>query len=121
MHRTYHKTTLLKQRARNLRSNSSEAEKRIWYHLRNRRLQGYKFLRQYTIGSYIVDFICREKQLIIEVDGGQHYEQSAYDAKRTVYLEANGFKVMRFWNDEVLKNTEVVLELILGALLKIVP
>ena len=91
-------------------------ERRLWYHLRDRRLGGAKFRRQLPIGPYIVDFVCVEIRLVIELDGGQHSEQVAYDAARTAFIEHEGYRVVRFWNDEVLKETEAVLELILGAL-----
>jgi very-short-patch-repair endonuclease len=109
-------TNQLKQRARSLRKNSTRAENRLWYFLRNRNLFGYKFMRQYVIPPYIVDFVCREKFLIVEIDGGQHCEQSWYDSKRTAYLEKIGFKVMRYWNNEVLRDPHIVLEEILAML-----
>lgn len=106
---------VLQNRARQLRKNSTIAEQRLWYYLRAKRL-GYKFKRQVPVGSYIVDFICIEKRLIIELDGGQHLEQQAYDAQRTADLAQLGFKVIRFWNHEVLENTLDVVEFIQKAL-----
>ena len=101
---------LMTQRARQLRKNMTDAERRLWYHLRARRFLGLKFRRQQPIGNYIVDFVCFEKKIIIEVDGGQHLEQQAdYDAKRTSWLEGQGFRVFRFWNNDVLKDTDAVL------------
>ena len=96
-------------RARELRKNSTDAEKHLWQKLRNRQLEGYKFKRQVPIGHYIVDFLCVSANLIVELDGGQHTEQQAYDDKRTALLESKGFTVVRFWNDEVLQNIDSVL------------
>ena len=98
--------------ARKLRKESTAVEMKLWHYLRNRRFLKLKFRRQYPIGSYIVDFICLEKKIIIEVDGSQHIEQQAYDAIRTNYLESFGFKVLRFWNNEVNANIYEVLEVI---------
>ena len=88
----------------------------MWYLLRNRRLAGYKFRRQAPIGKYIVDFLCYERRLIIELDGGQHQEQADYDNERTRWLESTGFRVIRFWNNEMLQETDGVQEAILTAL-----
>jgi very-short-patch-repair endonuclease len=103
-------------RARLLRKESTPAELLLWKHLRARRLAGYKFRRQVVIGDYIVDFICHEACLIVEADGGQHSEQAAYDRKRTLDLEACGYRVLRFWNHEIMNNLDDVLEEILRAL-----
>jgi very-short-patch-repair endonuclease len=100
----------IKDKARLLRKNSTDAEKRFWSQLRNRRLNGWKFRRQFPIGQYIVDFECYELKLIVEVDGGQHAEQEFYDIRRTEYLQSKGYRVVRFWNNEVLGNLEGVLE-----------
>jgi len=102
----------MQQRAKDLRGNLTDAEKLLWRHLRSRRLEGDKFRRQQILGPYIVDFVCLEKKLIVELDGGQHAESVAYDHRRTVFLEATGFRVMRFWNNEVLGNLESVLSCI---------
>ena len=91
----------------------TDAEHRLWYHLRRRQLNNLKFRRQVPFSNYIVDFACFERNLIIEVDGGQHFENQRYDAKRTTYLQARGFSVLRFWNDEVLTETDSVLKKIL--------
>ena len=91
------------QRARTLRTNSTDAERKLWSLLRARQVQGLKFVRQFAIGPYIVDFVCREAALIIEVDGGQHAE-CRDDALRTAFLNAQGYSVLRFWNNEVLGN-----------------
>ena len=106
----------LKQRSRNLRKNQTDAEKLLWYHLRSRQMENTKFRRQHPVGGYIVDFICLEKRLIIEIDGGQHNEQVEYDAKRTRYLESLGYNVIRFWNHDVLQKKNVVLEYIFNIL-----
>jgi len=105
----------LRQRAKQLRQQSTDAEKHLWYYLRAKRL-GYKFKRQVPIGTYIVDFVCLEKRLIIELDGGQHLESKKYDIARTTWLNAHGFKVLRFWNHDVLQQTTSVLEVIMQGL-----
>src|ERR1051326_3089587 len=91
-------------RAKSLRSNMTDAERRLWYFLRAHRFNGTKFKRQAVIGKYIVDFVCFEKHLVIEVDGGQHADNET-DRRRTRWLEDQGFRVLRFWNNEVLQNT----------------
>nr|WP_314384676.1 endonuclease domain-containing protein [uncultured Cardiobacterium sp.] len=100
------------KQAKSLRRAMTEAEQRLWYHLRNRRLNGYKFKRQYPIGNYIADFICLEKNLIIEADGGQHNDNPRDDA-RTAWLQAQGYTVLRYWNHDILQQTEAVLTHIL--------
>ena len=107
---------IMKERARNLRQNMSLAENRMWYYLRSRRLGGYKFVRQQVIDNYIVDFVCREKKLIIEVDGGQHMDATEYDEQRTRVLEGRGYQVLRVWNNDVFQNTSGVMEKILTLL-----
>lgn len=102
-------------RARTLRRNDTEPEFRLWSDLRGRRLGGYKFSRQIPLGPYIVDLVCREKKLVVEIDGTQHAESQA-DQSRTNWLNASGYSVLRFWNDEVLKERRAVLETILGVL-----
>jgi very-short-patch-repair endonuclease len=99
--------------ARKLRSESTDAEKKLWLRLRGRRLESWKFRRQVGMGHYIVDFFCLKAKLIIEVDGGQHDWERAKDDVRTRYLEGLGFRVIRFWNNDVLMNTDGVLEQIL--------
>ncbi|MZG54171.1 MAG: endonuclease domain-containing protein [Nitrospinae bacterium] len=101
--------------SRNLRNNSTDAETKLWSALRSRQLGNFKFRRQVPIGKYIVDFICHEKKLIVEVDGGQHLESNT-DEKRTVWLQSRGYRVIRFWNDQVLKETDAVLEEIIRVL-----
>ena len=103
-------------RAKNLRKSNSDAERWLWSALRDRRLLRYKFRRQYIIEPYIVDFVCLSKKLIIELDGSQHAERQEYDAKRTIFLESKGFKVMRFWNNVILSEKENVLSAIIHEL-----
>ena len=88
----------------------TEAEKLLWSKIRRKQLNGVKFCRQKIVGNYIVDFLSFEKKLIIELDGGQHADQVEYDKKRTAFLEQQGFTVIRFWNTEVLLETDSVLE-----------
>jgi len=106
----------IRSRARTLRNNPTEVEKLLWRRLRMWQLDDYKFRRQQPLGNYIVDFVCLEKRLIIEVDGGQHAEQSDYDAERDDWLREQGFIVLRFWNNDVLKNFEGVTERIFETL-----
>jgi adenine-specific DNA-methyltransferase len=107
--------------ARALRANSTDAERRLWYYLRHRRLSGYRFRRQVPIGRFVVDFVCIRARLIVELDGGQHAESLIEDLERTRYLARGGFRVIRFWNDEVLQRTEAVLESVLEALIQACP
>jgi very-short-patch-repair endonuclease len=102
-------------RARSLRRIITDAEAKLWLHLRGRQLAGYKFVRQEPIGRYYADFVCRERRLIIEVDGGQHAE-SLYDERRDADLAAFGYRVVRVWNNDVLGNLEGVLEMLLQEL-----
>ena len=101
-------------RARRLRRNQTDAERVLWFRLRDRRLNGLKFKRQVPIAGYVADFCCDEARLIIEVDGGQHAVQD--ESKRTAALEALGYFVLRFWNNDVLQNTDGVLEEILNVI-----
>ncbi len=96
--------------AKTMRSNLTEAELKLWLLLKAKKFYGYKFKRQVLIGNYIVDFLCPEAHLIVEVDGGQHNTDLniELDAQRTFYLEKEGFRVLRFWNNEVLENIEGV-------------
>ena len=102
-------------RARRLRRDSTDAEMRLWLRLRDRRLSGFKFARQHSIGCYIVDFVCRERRLIVEVDGGQH-AGNIHDRIRDDNLTAEDYRVLRFWNTDVLSNMDGVLTTILAAL-----
>ena len=103
-------------KARDLRNNLTKSEQALWKHLRMRRLAGYKFRRQQPIGAYIVDFVNFKRRVIIEVDGGQHSQQMDYDAERTVYLEAQGYQVLRFWNRQVLEEIKAVKTVVLKVL-----
>jgi len=102
---------------RGLRSRQTDAERKLWFAVRDRRLSGFKFVRQEAIGHFIVDFVCRDKRLVVEVDGGQHAD-SAEDAARDAFLAGEGYPVMRFWNNDVLSNRDGVLTVILEALLQ---
>jgi len=108
-------------RARSLRTNSTDAEKHLWYFLRAHRFMGLKFKRQKPISSYIVDFVCLRPKLIIELDGGQHAEQVQYDRQRDSWLQGQGFRVLRFWNNQVLSETQAVLETIRREVLALSP
>ena len=104
--------------ASNLRRNTTDAEKALWSRLRSKQLSGVRFRRQQRIGPYIVDFINFDKKLVIEIDGGQHncdYMRNK-DEKRTMWLQQQGYKVLRFWDNEALQNIDSVLEEILVAL-----
>ncbi|MGE8396782.1 MAG: endonuclease domain-containing protein [Comamonas sp.] len=104
--------------AQTLRQASTEAEQLLWRHLRARQLGGFKFRRQYPLGAYVLDFVCLEKHLVVELDGGQHNEpeQMRHDQIRTSWLQAQGFEVLRFWNHEVLQQNNDVLARVLQAL-----
>jgi very-short-patch-repair endonuclease len=104
--------------AKILHSHQTEVEKRLWYHLRAHRFMGLKFKRQKPMGRYIVDFVCVERRLIIELDGGQHAERMAYDQQRDTWLRNQGYRVLRFWNNEVMQQLEGVLETIRSAILQ---
>ena len=99
-------------RARRLRKDPTDAERVLWNILRMRQVSGHRFRRQAPIGPYVVDFVCFENKLVIEVDGGYHAEQADHDAARTAWLESRGFRVMRFWNNEVLEEINAVREAI---------
>ncbi len=102
-------------RSRELRANSTDAETKLWNHIRNRQVAGCKFVRQEPVGHYICDFVCRDRCLVIEVDGGQHLE-SKRDEIRDRYLTEQGYRVLRFWNNDVLSNIDGVLTEIQHAL-----
>jgi very-short-patch-repair endonuclease len=100
--------------ARRLRREMTDAETRLWFALRAHRLDGLSFRRQTPIGKFIVDFVCQDRRLIIELDGGQHAE-SQKDAERDNWLASKGYRVLRFWNSDVLANRDGVLEMIVAA------
>ena len=104
-----------RQFARHLRRNMTEAEQRLWYHLRAYRLNGKRFRRQQPLGPYIVDFVHFGSKVIVEADGGQHNE-SVSDEERNAWLASRGYRVLRFWNHELLAQTDVVLSVIYGEL-----
>jgi very-short-patch-repair endonuclease len=94
-----------------LRRNSTDAERLLWSKLRSRQLDGWKFRRQHTIGPYIADFVCLERMLVVEANGGQHDE--AVDRVRSEYLKNKGFRIVRYWNHDILQNIDGVLESLL--------
>jgi very-short-patch-repair endonuclease len=111
------KTRFAAKSAKTLRRNSTDAERKLWSKLRDRQLLGFKFVRQQPIGPYIADFACREADLVIELDGGQHAE-SERDAVRTERIAMHGYQVMRFWNHDVLTNLEGTLQAVADRLSK---
>jgi very-short-patch-repair endonuclease len=104
--------------ARELRKNMTDAERRLWYYLRAHRLEGRGFRRQVPLGPYVADFLCEKARLIVEVDGGQHSERTGKDEERTAWLNAQGYRVVRFWNHDAMGNMEGVWEVLSRALLK---
>ncbi len=107
--RSYPKTM---QRAGELRKEPMPAERKLWAYLRGNKLNGVNFRRQHAIGNFIVDFASVKRKLVIELDGNQHLEQEEYDVERTRYLESQGYKVIRFWNNQVINNIEGVVRAI---------
>jgi very-short-patch-repair endonuclease len=105
-----------KQNSRRLRREMTDAERRLWQNIRERQMGGHKFRRQHPAGRYVLDFVCLEARLVIEVDGGQHGERVEEDRLRSQWLEARGFRVVRFWNHEVLNHLEEVKAVIWRAL-----
>jgi very-short-patch-repair endonuclease len=103
------------QRARHLRQAGNQAEALLWLELKARKLGGYRFTRQFSIGPFFADFACRERWLVVEVDGSQHAE-SSYDRRRDDFMRAQGYSILRFWNHDVLKHRASVCETILAAL-----
>ena len=110
-----------KGKARELRAQMTDAESLLWQQLRGRRFQGFKFRRQRPLGPYILDFVCLDAGLVIEIDGGQHAEQQAYDQARTALIESHNLAVIRFWNHEVMNDTAAVLEKIWQTLQTLTP
>ena len=100
------------ERSRELRNNATEAERKLWPHLSARKLRGIRFNRQFPVGQFICDFVSREHRLVIELDGGHHAANADYDARRTLFLNAQGYRVLRFWNNEVIDNLDGVLTMI---------
>jgi lysyl-tRNA synthetase class 2 len=101
---------------RRLRRQQTDAERILWFRLRGRRLGGWKFRRQMSLNGFVVDFCCPDARLVVEIDGGQHADRVEEDASRTRDLEASGYLVLRFWNNDVMRNTDGVLEEILNTL-----
>jgi very-short-patch-repair endonuclease len=119
-------TPKMMHRAGDLRQNQTEAEAKLWSRLRAHRMAGVQFRRQHAIGNYIVDFSQRDavqcsprRKLIIELDGSQHLDQAEYDLERTQYLEAQGYRVLRFWNNDVMNDIEIVLNTIWNEINKV--
>jgi len=112
-----HYTDRLRDRSRQLRRNQTDAEKALWRLLRGRTLSGFKFRRQHPVGRYIADFVCLERKLIIELDGGQHAEQTAYDQAPEAKLQTLGFRTIRIWNHQLLQEREAAAAVILEALI----
>jgi very-short-patch-repair endonuclease len=104
------------KRAQSLRNNATDCERLLWKELRASRLDGQKFSRQIPVGPYICDFVCRRRMLVIELDGGQHSANADVDAKRSRFIESAGYRVIRFWNHEVMENLDGVLKAIVLAL-----
>ncbi len=107
---------LTTDRARTLRSNMTDVERLLWQSLRGKQINGHRFRRQHPIGKYIADFACVEQQLVVELDGGQHQEQLERDQQRSEFLRVQGWRVLRFWNNQVLEQTSSVLDVIMQAL-----
>jgi very-short-patch-repair endonuclease len=105
-----------RSRARQLRRTATDVERLLWRRLRFWQVDGYKFRRQQPLANYIVDFVCLQKRLIIEVDGGQHAQEVNHDAERDAWLRAQGLTILRFWNNDVLKNIDGVMEMIVKSL-----
>ncbi len=108
--------TLPRDAARNLRTNATEAEQKLWSRLRKGQLDGFQFRRQHSIGPFFADFACLEAKLLIEVDGSQHAEREDQDESRSAFLRAYGFRVLRFWNTEVISDVDSVVERIVDVL-----
>jgi very-short-patch-repair endonuclease len=107
---------MLKQNARRLRKQMTDAERSLWHLLRRKQIDGHRFRKQVPIGKYIVDFACLDARLVIELDGGQHTDAAEADRERDAWLRSQGLRVLRFWNNDVLKNQDGVMQVILEAL-----
>jgi very-short-patch-repair endonuclease len=107
---------VLTTRARALRRDATETEKRLWHHLRHRQVGGCKFRRQQPLGRFIVDFVCLEKRLVVELDGGQHAAQRSADEARDAWLASQGFRILRFWDNQVFEEPQAILREIWEAL-----
>jgi very-short-patch-repair endonuclease len=109
--------------ARALRRDQTEVENMLWFKLRELQYDGIKFRRQHPLGNYVVDFVCIQHKLIIEVDGGQHNESkaSAYDEERSAWLEKQGYRVLRFWDNDVLRSMDSVISQVLAMLVNVHP
>ena len=101
---------------RELRNAPTDAERLLWRHLKSRQINGCKVRRQHPYGDYILDFVCLERRVVVELDGSQHFDAAMYDEKRSRFLQLAGFKVLRFWNNEVFGELDGVLEVIRRAL-----
>ncbi len=104
------------KRAQDMRRNSTDAEKLLWRHLRNRQVDGFKFRRQVWLDSFVADFYCAEAKLVVEADGGQHDEGHDADTRRSAILREKGFRIVRFWNNDVTENIEGAIEMVRSAL-----
>jgi len=102
--------------ARSLRKHATDPERLLWSRLRRRQLDGFRFRRQRAFGPYVCDFICLEAKLIVELDGSQHVEQMNYDARRDDFMRSYGYRIVRFWNGDVISQTDIVVETIFEAL-----
>ena len=102
--------------AQTLRNNATVPERILWSRLRGRQLGGFKFRRQRPIGPYICDFVCLSEKVIVELDGSQHVSEAGYDARRDAVLRSNGYRILRFWNEDVTRHLDTVLETIHAAL-----
>ena len=108
--------TLPRDAARNLRTNATEAEQKLWSRLRKGQLDGFQFRRQHSIGPFFMDFVCLEAMLVVEVDGSQHVEREDQDERRSAFLRDYGYRVLRFWNFDVLSDVDSVVERIADVL-----
>ena len=115
------RNTVLQRRARALRNRATDAERYLWQYLRGRQLAGHRFRRQVPIAGFIADFACLEAKVIVELDGGQHVQNVGYDEQRDRLIEAQGFRILRFWDNQVFQETQAVLEQIMRALEAISP